>query len=188
MSRGPSALIWYLGAAVLVIVLVFAALILIFGAGPTHNPITALYNVLLHTIDTGTQANDTGTAYEALDLAVTVAGIFIFSAFIGVLANSIDSRLQDLRKGRSAVLETGPHADPGLVRQHLHDPLRARRSPTRAATSRASSILADHDKVEMEDAIRSRVPDLRGTKVVCRTGDPMVRRPRARQPSRRPAR
>ena len=35
-------------------------------------------------------------------------------------------------------------------------------------------VLADHDKVEMEDAIRTRVPDLRGTKVVCRTGDPMV--------------
>ena len=25
----------------------------------------------------------------------------------------------------------------------------------------------------MEDAIRTRVPDLRNTKVVCRTGDPM---------------
>src|ERR1700761_3865465 len=105
MSRGVSALIWYLGAAVAVVVLVFAGLILIFGAGPTHNPITAVYNALLHTIDTGTQANDTGTTYEILDLLVTFAGIFIFSAFIGVLANTLDARLHDLRKGRSLVLE-----------------------------------------------------------------------------------
>src|SRR6201999_3758914 len=105
MSNGPSALIWYLGAAVAVVVVIFAAVILIVGVGPTHNPVTAVYNVLLHTIDTGTQANDTGTGYEAVDLLVTIAGIFIFSAFIGVMANSIDDRLQNLRKGRSAVIE-----------------------------------------------------------------------------------
>jgi Trk K+ transport system NAD-binding subunit len=173
MSHGPSALIWYLAAAVLLVVLVFAALILIFGAGPTHNPITAIYNVLLHTIDTGTQANDTGTTYEALDLAVTVLGIFIFSAFIGVLANSIDSRLQDLRKGRSAVLEQDHTLILGwsdsifTILSELSIANESRHKPSVV-------ILADHDKVEMEDAIRTRVPDLRGTKVVCRTGDPMV--------------
>jgi Trk K+ transport system NAD-binding subunit len=173
MSRGPSVLIWYLGAAVLVIVLLFAAVILIFGAGPTHNPITAVYNVLLHTIDTGTQANDTGTTYEALDLTVTVLGIFIFSAFIGVLANSIDSRLQDLRKGRSAVLEH----DHTLILGWSDSIFTVISELTIANQSRHKPsvvVLADHDKVEMEDAIRSRVPDLRGTKVVCRTGDPMV--------------
>jgi len=173
MSRGPSALIWYLGAAVLVVVLVFAGLILIFGAGPTHNPITAIYNVLLHTIDTGTQANDTGTTYEALDLAVTLLGIFIFSAFIGVLANSIDSRLQDLRKGRSAVLEHDHTLILGwsdsifTILSELSIANESRHKPSVV-------VLADRDKVDMEDAIRGRIPDLRGTKVVCRTGDPMI--------------
>ncbi len=173
MSHGPSALIWYLAAAVLVVVLAFAGLILIFGAGPTHNPITAIYNVLLHTIDTGTQANDTGTTYEGLDLAVTVLGIFIFSAFIGVLANSIDSRLQDLRKGRSVVLEQDHTLILGwsdsifTILSELAIANESRHKPSVV-------ILADRDKVEMEDAIRARVPDLRGTKVVCRTGDPMV--------------
>jgi voltage-gated potassium channel Kch len=173
MSRGPSALIWYLGGAVLVVVVVFATLILIFGAGPTHNPITALYNVLLHTIDTGTQANDTGSTYEALDLAVTVLGIFIFSAFIGVMANSIDSRLQDLRKGRSAVLEQDHTLILGwsdsifTILSELAIANESRHKPSVV-------VLADRDKVEMEDAIRGRVPDMHGTKVVCRTGDPMV--------------
>ena len=35
------------------------------------------------------------------------------------------------------------------------------------------AILADQDKVEMEDAIRARVPDLGRTQVVCRTGSPL---------------
>jgi ion channel POLLUX/CASTOR len=171
MSRGPSALIWYLGAAVAVVVLIFAAVILIAGVGPTHDPITAVYNVLLHTIDTGTQANDTGTGYEVADLVVTVAGIFIFSAFIGVMANSIDSRLQNLRKGRSAVIEHDHTLVLGwsdaifTVLSELVVANESRRRPSVV-------ILAEEDKVDMEDAIRSRVGDLRNTRVVCRTGDP----------------
>ena len=34
-------------------------------------------------------------------------------------------------------------------------------------------VLAARDKVEMEDAIREKVPDLHGTRVVCRTGSPI---------------
>src|SRR5690606_30718410 len=35
------------------------------------------------------------------------------------------------------------------------------------------AILADKDKVEMEDEVRDKVPDLRGSWVVCRTGNPI---------------
>jgi voltage-gated potassium channel Kch len=172
MSRGPSALIWYLGAAVAVVVVLFAAVILIVGVGPTHDPVTAIYNVLLHTIDTGTQANDSGTGYEVLDLVVTVAGIVIFSAFIGVMANSIDDRLQNLRKGRSAVIERDHTLILGwsdAVFAVLSELVVANESRHRPSIV----ILAEEDKVEMEDAIRARVGDLRNTRVVCRTGDPM---------------
>ena len=44
-------------------------------------------------------------------------------------------------------------------------------------------VLADRDKVEMEDELREKVPDLRGTRVVCRSGSPDdIERPRAVQP------
>jgi hypothetical protein len=173
MSRGPNALIWYLGASVALVVLAFAAIVLVFGAGPTHNPITAIYNVTLHTIDTGTQAGDVGTTYTVLNLFVTFAGIFIFSAFIGVLANSIDSRLQELRKGRSRVLETDHTLILGWsesIFMIVSELVIANESRQRARIV----ILANRDKVEMEDALRERVPDLRGTKVVCRTGSPIA--------------
>ena len=50
-------------------------------------------------------------------------------------------------------------------------------------------VLADRDKVEMEEDIRAKVPDLRGTRVVCRSGSPdRHRRPGAEQPPARPAR
>ena len=34
-------------------------------------------------------------------------------------------------------------------------------------------VLADRDKVEMEEILRAKVPDLRGTRVICRSGSPM---------------
>src|SRR5690606_7755591 len=34
-------------------------------------------------------------------------------------------------------------------------------------------VLADRDKVEMEDDVKNAVPNLRGTRVICRTGDPL---------------
>jgi voltage-gated potassium channel Kch len=35
------------------------------------------------------------------------------------------------------------------------------------------AILAEMDKVEMEDALRHRVPDTGKTRVICRTGSPL---------------
>ena len=173
MARGPSALIWYLGALVVCSVLVSAAVVLLIGTGPSSNPVTALYNVLLHTIDTGTVAGDSGNSYIVVQLIITFVGIFIFSAFIGVLANSIDARLQDLRKGRSLVIESDHTLILGWsesVFTILGELAIANESRHRAAVV----ILADESKVDMEDAIRERMPDLLGTKVVCRTGDPVV--------------
>ena len=34
-------------------------------------------------------------------------------------------------------------------------------------------ILADRDKVEMEEEIRTKAPDTLGTRVVCRSGSPL---------------
>lgn len=173
MSRGPSALIYYLGLLVLASVIFFAAVSLIFGAGPTDNPVTATYNALLHVIDTGTIAGDSGNEYIVIQLVVTFLGIFIFSAFIGILATAIDNRLHNLRKGRSLVLEKDHTLILGwsesifTVISELSIANESERRPSIV-------ILAHHDKVEMEDAIRERISDLRGTRVVCRTGDPIV--------------
>jgi hypothetical protein len=47
----PSALIGYLGLAVVVMAVVFGALLLLLSLGPTENPVHAVYSALLHVID-----------------------------------------------------------------------------------------------------------------------------------------
>ena len=176
MSRGPSALLGYLGLALVVLVAVFGLLVLLLSVGPTKNVVHALYNALLHVVDSGTIGNDdpdaSGPGFIALQLLLTFGGIIIFSAFIGVLATAVDERLHQLRKGRSLVLESGHTlilgwsetiftviSELSIANENEKDP--------------SIVILADRDKVEMEDAIRDKVEDLRGTRVVCRTGSPI---------------
>lgn len=175
MSRGPAALLGYLGLAVVVLVVIFGMLAIpVAGDGQTTNPIHALYNALLHTIDPGTIGGDDTSqpAYIVVQLLLTFGGIVIFSAFIGVLASVVDERLQELRKGRSQVLER----DHTLI-LGWSETVFSIISELAVANENESSpsvvILAERDKVEMEDAIRDRVADTRGTRVVCRTGSPI---------------
>lgn len=174
MSRGPSALIGYLGLAVFALVVIFGLFAVIFGLGEITNPIHAIYSALLHAMDPGTIGGDSteSPAYVVLQLLLTFGGIIIFSAFIGVLATAVDERLQQLRKGRSLVLESGHTLILGwsetifTVISELAIANENERDPSIV-------VLAERDKVEMEDAIRDKVDELRGTRVVCRTGSPI---------------
>jgi voltage-gated potassium channel Kch len=171
MARGPSALMGYLGLAVFALVVVFGLLVLVLSLGPTKGPVHALYNELLHVIDSGTIANDStsNAFFVALQLLLTFGGIVIFSAFIGVLATAVDDRLQQLRKGRSAVLESGHTLVLGWS-DTVFTVLSELAIANESARDPVVVVLAERDKVEMEDAIRDKVDDLRGTRVVCRTG------------------
>ncbi len=169
MARGPSALLGYLGLATLLMIVFFAAITLIFGLTDSSNPVTAVYQALLHSIDSGTVAGDQGNGYIAVSIVLTFGGIIVFSAFIGVLATSLDERLQELRKGRSFVVEH----DHTLI-LGWSDTIFTILSELAVANESEKDpvvvIMAERDKVEMEDAIRDKVDDMRGTRVVCRSG------------------
>ncbi|MCW3039579.1 MAG: putative secreted protein [Solirubrobacterales bacterium] len=172
MARGPSALLGYLGLATAAMIILFAGVTLIFGLTNDGNPATALYRALLHSIDSGYIGNDTGNGYIVVSIFLTFGGIVVFSAFIGVLANSLDERLQELRKGRSFVVESGHTLILGwsdTVFTILSELAIANESEKNPCVV----ILAERDKVEMEDAIRDKIEDMRGTRVVCRSGSPI---------------
>ena len=60
---------------------------------------------LIHTLDAGVVANDYGWGYRLVMLGVTMGGIFIVSALIGVMSNGLEGTFDRLRKGRSFVVE-----------------------------------------------------------------------------------
>jgi voltage-gated potassium channel Kch len=106
-------------------------------------------------------------------LFVTLGGIFVVSTLIGVLSNGIEDQMERLRKGRSRVLENdhtvilgwSPHVFTIISELVLANENRR--------SGAVIAILADQDKVEMEDAIRDRIPDTKNTRVICRSGSPI---------------
>jgi voltage-gated potassium channel Kch len=91
---------------------------------------------------------------------------------IGVLNNGIESQMHRLRKGRSIVLETNHTLILGWSAQIftiLNELMTANENQANARIV----ILADKDKVEMEDEIWERVQVKGKTRIICRNGSPI---------------
>jgi voltage-gated potassium channel Kch len=105
-------------------------------------------------------------------LFVTLGGIFVVSALIGVLNNAIEGQMERLRKGRSMVLESNHTVILGWSAQVftiLNELMTANENQSNARIV----LLANKDKVEMEDEIRERVQVRGKTRMICRSGSPI---------------
>jgi ion channel POLLUX/CASTOR len=177
MSRGAIALIGYLGVASFGLIFLAALVVVILHIAPggaDHPPgfVEAAWMSLMRTLDSGTMGGDEGWGFRASMLFVTLGGIFIVSALIGVINNGIEAKIDELRKGRSHVIESDHTLILGwspkifTVISELVLANENRKKPRIV-------VLAEKDKVEMEDEIRDKVGATKNTKVICRTGSPL---------------
>jgi voltage-gated potassium channel Kch len=175
MAAGPIALIGWLAVVSLAIVAlagIFLALTQITPEGGTPlGFLEAAWGALMRTLDAGTMGGDAGWSFRIVMLIVTLGGIFIVSALIGVLSAGVDSKLDELRKGRSRVLESDHtiilNWSPSIF-DIISELVVANQSRKRPRIV----IMANKDKVEMEDEIAAKVPALKNTRIICRSGDP----------------
>jgi ion channel POLLUX/CASTOR len=178
ISRGTVALIGWL--FVLVAALVFASSLFVYATGIApevggRKPgfLKTLWLGLMRTIDPGNVGGDEGSWPFLLSmLAVTVCGILLFSTLIGIIFTGIDNKLDELRKGRSFVVERGHTVIFGWSSE-IFSVVEELVAANESRASACIAILAEKDKVEMEDEIRARVGKTKNTRVVCRTGDPI---------------
>lgn len=177
MSRGTIALIGGLAVLSLVIIFIAAAIIRVGSiamdgeSAPSFSE--AAWMSLMRTLDAGTMGGDTGPGFRIVMLLVTIGGIFIVSTLIGILSNGLEERIENLRKGRSLVLEN----DHTLILGWTPQIFTVISELVLANESRKSGavivVLADQDKVDMEDAIKERIADSKNTRIICRSGSPM---------------
>ncbi|MBV6394540.1 MAG: hypothetical protein HFACDABA_00105 [Anaerolineales bacterium] len=179
MSRGTPALIGMLAVFTLAIVFVAGLIIriggLIFSPEGQEPPrfFEAVWWSLMRTLDAGTMGGDAGWGFRFLMLLVTIGGIFIVSALIGVLNNGLEDKLGQLRKGRSLVLEHDHTVILGWNAQIFTVISELVESNTNRNEGAVIVVMSERDKVEMEDAIAERVPDTKNTRVICRSGSPI---------------
>ena len=176
MSRGTPAMVGMLFLLSLIVVFIAGAIIALAGftqEGGEALPFgEAAWESLMRTLDSGTMGGDTGTGFRVVMLFVTLGGVFVVSALIGVLSNGLESQMERLRKGRSQVLENNHTLVLGWSSQ-IYTVLNELMIANENQTNARIVVLADKDKVEMEDEIRERV-EVRGkTRIICRNGGPI---------------
>jgi ion channel POLLUX/CASTOR len=182
MSRGPIALIGWLFLASALIIFAIALIVWLTGVGfqVDEQGNKTYYNFwdlswmgLMRTLDSGTMGGDTGTpGFLLAMLSVTLAGIFVVSSLIGIISSGLEARIEELRKGKSMVIEQDHTLILGWSPQVF--PIISELVLANANRRNACIVvLADQDKVEMEDEIRARVGKLGRTRVVCRSGSPI---------------
>jgi voltage-gated potassium channel Kch len=179
MARGTSALIGGLALITLGIISVAALIITIGGrllapeGADTPNFFEAAWLSLMRTLDAGTMGGDAGWGFRLVMLLVTVGGIFIVSTLIGVLSSGLEAQIDRLRKGRSLVLENDHTVILGWTPQVFTIISELVVANENRKGGAAIVVMADQDKVQMEDAIRERIPDTKNTRVICRSGSPI---------------
>lgn len=179
MSRGTVSLIIWLALLSFVLVLVVTGALYMLGLVPDDwqadgkGFFGVLWQGLMRSMDAGTIGGDSGSwSFLLLMLAITLGGIFIFSALIGVLTSGLEGKMDELRKGRSFVVEqdhTVIYGWSSLIAPILSELIMANESRKNACIV----ILADKDKIEMEDEIRAQIEDTKNTRIVCRSGSPI---------------
>ncbi len=179
LSKGTIAIIGWLALVSTVVVVIAAVLLTLFkirqdpsDPSSTYSLIEAAWQGAMHAIDAGNLAGDAGWALRVLMLVVTVAGIFLVSILIGTITSGMEAKLGELRKGRSRVLENDYTLILGWSSK-IHSIIGELIIANSNQKKPRIVIMADRDKVEMEDDIRAKFPSTGNTLVICRSGDPL---------------
>lgn len=174
MAKGPIALIGWLSLLSVALIVLVSLIIQTLGLDPSGRGfMDLLWAGLMHAMDAGSIGGDSGSwSFLFAMLATTIGGIFILSTLIGVLTTGLESRLEELRKGRSLVAEENHTVILGWSPQIftlLTELMIANANHARACIA----ILAEKDAVEMQDEIRSKIGNTGRTRIVCRSGAPI---------------
>jgi len=115
---------------------------------------------------------DQGWSFRLAGITIAFTSVFVTSILVGLLATGIANKIEDLRKGRSRVIEKRHTVILGWSEQVfpiISELLIANENQPKSCIV----ILGTKSKVEMEEEIKDKVGDSGRTRIVCRRGSPM---------------
>jgi voltage-gated potassium channel Kch len=186
MSKGPLPPFLFLIFASFIFLWIIALIVYYFNLIPSNAqqilglPDTKNYNllnvfwvVLLRTLDGGVISDDPIDFFYLLFMLIaTLLGLTMTSVFIGIVSSVVMDKINELRKGRSFVLAKNHTVILGWsfqVFQIISELVIANENQKKPTIV----VLAEKDKIEMDDEIRAKVGDTKNTRVICRTGNPI---------------
>ena len=175
LSKGPLVLIgWLAIAALILVVLATVVSLLVPGVAPDGTGLKEVFWDFLFQALTPNPFDVTSPLpFLFIMLVVTLGSLFMVSILIGTLTTGIGERLEQMRRGRSHVLEN----DHTIILGWSHQVFTIVEELVTANENRKNgaviAILCERDKVDMENDLRSRVPNTKNTRVICRSGSPI---------------
>ncbi len=175
-SKGTSAMILFLGIASFSIIIIASVIAVFFRIAPQNldsiSFFEAFWASLMRTLDPGSMAGDEGWSFRILMLSVTLGGIFIISAFIGVISNGLLNKLENLQRGRSYVVEENHTVILGW-NEKVFTIVKELCIANQNKKDACIVIMGEEDKVSMVEAISEKLPNKYSTRIVCRNGSPI---------------
>lgn len=179
MSRGPKAMFAALFITSFISIIIGAVLVLFLtrSSGGPKDFWNSLWWSLLHTTDPGTFAapqyepSKSPLVYKIISVIVTFSGILFFSLLIAFLNTFFQQKLEDLQKGKSNVVEK----DFTLIlgwNDKIFDIIEELVIANENQKKPAIVILANKDKVEMDEILLNEISSKKNTRLITRSGEP----------------
>ena len=131
------------------------------------------WRVFFQIIDSGSLAElDAGSnlASKLVGIVTIFFGLVLFSSMVAFITQQFEERLALLRKGRSAVLESGHTLVLGFG-DRLVDMLRELIIANESESDAVVVVLAQNDKEQMDDYLREQILDWQTTRMIVRSGN-----------------
>lgn len=174
LARGIWVVLIWLGAVTTVLVLLVSTVTWLLRLGPGDEPTSFPEGVWLamgRYLDAGTFTGDQGSGYRVFSVLITLVGIFIGAVIIGLVSSAIERRLEELRRGQSAVIERGHTLIIGRS-EKLPVVISELVEANRSTRGHVIVVLSPDDVVDVTDSLNRDVGDLGNSRLVVRSGEP----------------
>jgi len=129
--------------------------------------------------DPGTHADSEGGMVRLVAFSITIGGMLVFALMIGIISESIGEKVDDLRKGKSRVIESGHTLMLGWNDKSLAI-IQQIALANESEGGGCVVVLSENDKESMEETLKASVECLQGglrllgTNVIFRSGNPLI--------------
>ncbi len=172
LARSTGALLGWLAACCLAIVVPVSTLLVWTDPGAPRSLSERLIAVWRTSAETLRLGGVTGAPLRMLlSVLLGLIALLCVSTLVGVVTTGLGERLEELRRGRSTVLERRHAVVLGWSEQVftvVGELVAAQAGRARGAVA----VLADRDSTDMAAALETALGVTRGVRVVCRTGPP----------------
>ncbi len=139
--------------------------------GETFDFFEAMWFAMTRVADAGTMGGDKGTLTRIVATMATLSGVGVVALLIGLVSSTVGEKIEDLRKGRSPVIDENHTLILGY-NEKVFAVLRELREANSNQQHAAIIILSQTDKEEVENTVRERMGDMGVTRVIVRQGSP----------------